>query len=93
MVNRKLSALAAFYAHQARHGADVGELMTTWQLPGRRGGWKPFLQHVSRGRQQPRRAIALKAPDMLPRVLTVAEVQVILDACEHLRDRFLFALL
>ena len=30
-VNRKLSALAAFYGHQARHGVDVGELLTTWQ--------------------------------------------------------------
>jgi integrase/recombinase XerD len=45
-VNRKLTA---FYQHQARHGADVGELLTTWQT--------------------------------------------ILDACGHLRDRFLFALL
>jgi site-specific recombinase XerD len=38
-VNRKLSALSAFYCHQARHGADVGELLTTWQPPGHRGGW------------------------------------------------------
>ena len=37
-INRKLAALAAFYAHQARHGVDVGELLTTWQLPGRREG-------------------------------------------------------
>jgi integrase/recombinase XerD len=37
-VNWKLSALSAFCCHQARHGADVGELLTTWQLPGRRGG-------------------------------------------------------
>ena len=92
-VNRKLSALSAFYCHQARHGADVGELLATWQLPGRRGGWKPFLHHASKGRPQPRRAITVKAPRKLPRVLAVAEVQAILDACEHLRDRFLFALL
>ena len=90
-VNRKLSALAAFYAHQARHGADVGELLTTWQLPGRRGGWKPFLHHLSRGKAQPGRAIAPKVPGRLPRVLTVTEVQAILDACDHLRDRFLLA--
>jgi len=31
-INRKLSALAAFYQHQARHGVGVGELLTTWQL-------------------------------------------------------------
>jgi len=92
-VNRKLSALAAFYAHQARHGVDLGELLTTWQVGGRRGGWKAFLHHVSKDKPQARRTIALKAPSKLPRVLTVGEMQVILDACEHLRDRFLFALL
>ena len=92
-INRKLSALAAFYQHQMRHGVDVGELLTTWQLPGRRGGWKPFLNHISKGKPQPRRAIVLKTPTKLPRVLTVMEMQAILDACERLRDRFLVALL
>lgn len=93
-VNRKLSALSAFYQHAARHGVDLGELLITWQPAGRRGaGWKPFLHHISKGQPQPRRAIALPVPRRVPRVLTVAEVQAILDACEHLRDRFLFALL
>ena len=94
-INRKLSALAAFYSHQARHGVDVGELLTTWQLPGPRGrgGWKPFLHHVAKGKPQARRVIALKAPRKLPRVLTVVEVQSILDACTRLRDSFMFALL
>lgn len=91
-VNRKLSALAAFYSHQARHGVDLGELLTTW-APGRRGGWKPFLHHLSKAAPKPRRTIRLKAQTKLPRVLTVAEMQAILDACRRLRDRFLFALL
>lgn len=93
-VNRKLSALSAFYTHAGRHGVDVGELLTTWR-PGRggRGGWKPFLHHISKSKPAPRRVIALKAPRKLPRVLTVAEVQAILDACGHLRDRLLFAVL
>jgi integrase/recombinase XerD len=90
MVNRKLSAVSAFYQHQARHGVDLGELLRTWQPAGHgRGGWKPFLHHISKNRPQARRAIAVKAPRRLPRVLTVAEVQAILDACERLRDRFL----
>ena len=93
-VNRKLSALAAFYGHQARHGVDVGELLTTWQAGGRRnGGFMPFLHHVSKGGPQARRTIAFKAPKKLARVVTAAEMQAILDACEHLRDRFLFVLL
>ncbi|WP_267204566.1 tyrosine-type recombinase/integrase, partial [Rhodococcus opacus] len=90
--NRKLSALSAFYAHHARHGVDVGELLTTWQVPGRRGGWKPFLHHVSKGKPRPRRSISVKAPKKLPRVLTVAEMQRLMDACDRLRDRFLLAL-
>jgi hypothetical protein len=36
-VNRKLSAVSAFYQHAARHGVDLGELLTSWQPAGRRG--------------------------------------------------------
>jgi integrase/recombinase XerD len=93
-VNRKLSALSAFYQHAARNGVDLGELLITWRPAARRGrDWKPFLHHITKGQPQARRAVALKAPRKLPRVLTVAETQAILDACERLRDRFLFALL
>jgi integrase/recombinase XerD len=93
-VNRKLSAVSAFYQHAARHGVDLGELLTTWQPAGRRStAWKPFLHHISKGQPQRRRAISLKVPKKLPRILTAQEAQAILDACDRLRDRFLFALL
>ena len=93
-VNRKLSALSAFYQHAARHGIDLGELLRTWQPAGGRGsGWKPFLHHISKGKPQARRAIALNVERKLPRVLSTTEAQTILDACDHLRDRFLFAVL
>ena len=69
-------------------------MLVTWQPAGRRGtAWKPFLHHISKGQPQARRTVALKAPRKLPRVLTVAEMQAILDACGRLRDRLLFALL
>ncbi len=92
-VNRKLSALSAFYLYQVRHGVDLGELLVTWQAPGRRGGFKPFLHHISKGMPQPRRTIALKTPKKLPRVLATTEIQAILNACTRLRDRFLLAVL
>jgi site-specific recombinase XerD len=93
-VNRKLSAVSAFYQHAARHGVDLGELLTTWQPAGRRGSaWKPFLYHISKDKPVARRAISLKTPKKLPRVLAAKETQAILDACDRLRDRFLFALL
>ena len=91
-VNRKLAAVSAFYAHQARNGAEVGDLLAAWRAGGR-GGWKPFLHHIGKGKPYRGRAISLKAPQKLPRILTAAEAQAILDACTRLRDRFFFALL
>jgi len=91
-VNRKLAAVSVFYAHQARNGAGPGDLLAGWRTGGR-GGWKPFLHHVSKGKPYRGRAIALKAPKKLPRILSAAEMQAILDACTRLRDRFFFALL
>jgi integrase/recombinase XerD len=49
-VNRKLSALSSFYEFHARHGVDLGELLTTWQPAGRRGtAWRPFLAPCRQG--------------------------------------------
>lgn len=92
-INRKLSAVNSFYQHQARLGVDLGELLVTWAAPGGRSSWKPFLHHISKGQPQQRRAITLKTPSKLPRVLTVEEAQSVLDACTRLRDRLLFAVL
>ena len=91
-VNRKLAAVSAFYSHQARNGADVGDLLAVWRT-GSRGGWKPFLHHIGKNTPHRGRAIVLKAPKKLPRVLAVAEVQAVLDACTRLRDRFFLAVL
>ncbi len=85
-VNRKLAAVSAFYAHQARTCAGVSDLLAAWKAGGR-GGWKPFLHHVSKGKPYRGRAIALRVPAKLPRILTAAETQAILDACTRLRDR------
>jgi site-specific recombinase XerD len=91
-INRKLAAVSAFYAYQARNGAEVGDLLAVWRAGGR-GGWKPFLHHVSKGEPHRGRVVTVRAPRKLPRILTVAEMQAILDACGRLRDRFFFAVL
>ncbi len=93
-VNRKLSAVSAFYQHAARQGVDLGELLITWQPSGRRGSsWRPFLHHVSKRRPARRAAIRLRPVRRHPRVLSPAEVQTILDGCDRLRDRLLFAVM
>ncbi len=64
---------------------------------GRRGSsatsYRPFLQHISQNTPRRRRAITMPAPVSRPEVLTTVQAQAILDACQHLRDRLLFALL
>ena len=92
-VNRKLSTVSIFYQHAARHGLDLGELITCWDPSARHGAWKPFLHHISKGAAKQRRTVKLPTTTKIPRLLAPNEVQAILDSCEHLRDRLLFALL
>jgi integrase/recombinase XerD len=66
-INRKLAAVSSFYTHQARNGTGPGDLLTVWRTGGR-GGWKPFLHHVGKGKAYRGRAITLKAPKKLPRI-------------------------
>ena len=93
-VNRKLSAVSSFCVFHARHGVDLGDLVTELQpVRQRRSGWKPFLYHLSGGEPERRRTIKLKTPRQHPRLVTAAQVQAILDACDRLRDRFLLSVL
>jgi integrase/recombinase XerD len=100
-VNRKLAALTSFCEFHARHGVALAGLMIT-AGPGRRGGsvssfggssYRPFLHHISKSSPQRRRTVKLPAVPPSPKVLTVVEAQAILEACDHLRDRLLFAVL
>lgn len=93
-MNRRLSALSAFYQHAARHGVDLADPLVSWQRGGgRSGSFKAFLHHVSKSAPVPGWAIKLKVPRKHPQVVTAAEAQKILDACTGLRDRLLFAVL
>lgn len=96
-VNRKLAALTSFCEFHARHGVPLGGLLVT-MAPAGRGrssatSFRPFLHHITKHDLQRRRTIKLPASQARPRVLSAGEAQAILDACGHLRDRLLFALL
>ncbi|WP_168707677.1 tyrosine-type recombinase/integrase, partial [Mycobacterium intracellulare] len=92
-VNRKLSAVSAFYEFQQRHGGDLGDLLVTWQRRGTGGGsWRPLLAHLG-SRPERIRRIALRADRRIPGTLDGEQVAAIMAACDRLRDRFLFTLL
>lgn len=71
-VNRKLSTVSVFYQHAARHGLDLGELITCWDPAARQGGWKHFLHHISKGAAKQRRVVKLPVTARIPRLLAPA---------------------
>ena len=93
-VNRKLAALTSFCGipcpARRRVGGAVGHHAAG--EPARRGGaaYKPFLHHVTKTKPEQRRAITLRTVRSRPKVLTAQQVQTILDACDHVRDRLLW---
>jgi len=92
-VNRKLSAVSAFYEFHQRHGVDLGDLLTTWQRRGTHGGsWRPLLAHLG-SRPERTRRIRLRTQRRIPDTLDDEEIAAIMEACDRLRDRFLFTLL
>jgi integrase/recombinase XerD len=92
-VNRKLSAISAFYEFHQRHGVDLGDLLTTWQRRGIRGGsWRPLLAHLG-ARPERSKRIRLRAERRIPDTLDAEQIAAIAAACDRLRDRFLFTLL
>jgi len=91
-VNRHLAALFSFYDYHARAGVALASDLVAWRRVSR-GSYKPFLHHVTKGREVPTRPLRLRAPRRGPATLAPEQVVAVLAACEHLRDRFLLALL
>lgn len=92
-VNRHLAAVFGLYDFQVRRGVAVAAELVSWRRGGR-SSYKPFLDQVGgRARRTPRRPVRLRVPRQLPKTLSAQEIAALLDACEHLRDRFLLALL
>jgi integrase/recombinase XerD len=91
-VNRHLAAVFGFYDHHARSGVGVAAGLVAWRRVSG-GSYKPFLHHVTKGKPIATRPVRLTATRRVPRTLDPGQVTAILAACEHLRDRFLLALL
>lgn len=78
-VNRHLAALFSFY--QACNGVALAQSLVAWRRVNR-GGYRPFLHHVTAGRPVPTRPLRLRQPRRLPRTLSGEQVLAIVDACE-----------
>jgi integrase len=91
-VNRHLGALFSFYDYHGRMGVALSAGLATWRRSGR-GGYKPFLHHVTKGRPVLSRPISLRVPRRLPMTLSADQIGTLVAACDRLRDRLLLAVL
>jgi len=91
-VNKHLAALFSFYDWQARNGVVLAQSLVTWRRVNR-SGYRPFLQHITGGRPVATRPLRLRQSRRLPRTLTEEQLLTLVEACEHLRDRFLLLLM
>jgi len=92
-LERKLATVAAFYTFHARHDPAVILSLTHW-VSGRTGHsqHQPFLAHAATGGH--RRQIKVRGQlHHRPQVIDRADLRLLLTACQHLRDRFLFTTL
>jgi integrase len=91
-VNKHLAALFTFYDYRAREGVELAQALVAWRRSNR-GGYQPFLHHVTAGRPVAGRPMRLRQERRLPRTLSDEQILTLVAACEHLRDRFLLVLL
>jgi integrase len=91
-VNRKLSAVSAFYEFHHRHG-EGPDLLTGWGRRNFRGGsWQPLLAHLG-SRPERTRLIKLRDGRRIPATLDRKQIDTIVAACDRLRDRLLLGVL
>lgn len=91
-IDLALGTIAGFYAYHIRLGTIPELPLWQFSLP-YRGNYKPFLHGIAKTKPEATRVVAVPPEQRQPKILTHEQIQQLLDACTHLRDRFLLVLL
>lgn len=91
-IDLALGTVSGFYAYHSRLGTIPGLPLYQFSQP-YRGNYKPFLHGIAKTKPEAARVIAVTPEQRQPKLLTHEQIQQLLDACTHVRDRFLLALL
>lgn len=91
-INGILSVVCGFYEFHERLGNTEGVDAYRFQFqPGRQ--YKPFLHHISKGKETRSRLLKIKQPKMLPKTFEEEQVKALIEACVRIRDKLLVCLL
>ncbi len=91
-IDLTLGAVYGFYSYHMRLGS-IPELPLYKLAVPHHGRYKPFLHGIAKSKPEATRVVSVKSERRLPKTLTKEHVQCLLDACTHIRDRLLLALL
>jgi integrase/recombinase XerD len=91
-INHALNTVSMFYEFHIRLGQVQGVTTHTYQVqPGRK--FKPFLHHISKGKEVKTRLLRIREPKTFPGCLSAEQVKELLSGCHRIRDKFLICLL
>jgi integrase/recombinase XerD len=90
-INVILAAVGSLYEYQDRLGVET-EISRSRRF-GAKSPYKPFLRHINRRQSLRQSVMQVRTTKRLPKVIAAADIQRLLDACTHLRDRLLLCLL
>jgi integrase/recombinase XerD len=87
-IARAVNAVHAFFDYYVTRGVPVARRLVSFSRTP-----KPHWRNPHRTGRATQRAVTIPVPKQAPETLTAEEVQRLLDACHHQRDRFFLALL
>jgi integrase/recombinase XerD len=90
-INTILAAVGSFYEYQDRLGIETN--ISRSRRFGAKASYKPFLYHINKHRSLRHAVIHVRVTRRLPPVFSPRQVQALLNACTHRRDRLLLSLL
>lgn len=91
-IDLTLGAVHGFYSYHMRLGT-IPELSLHQLSVPFRGRYKPFLHGIAKTKPEQTRVVSVKRERRLPKTLTNEQVQQLIGACKHTRDKFLLTLL
>lgn len=91
-IDQILGAVHSFYDFHIRLKTLPELPLYRLSMPSRHQ-YKPFLHGIVKAKPEQRRVVSAKREQRLPKTLTTEQVQQLVDACSHLRDKFLLMLL
>lgn len=91
-VNAILASVSAFYAYQERLGV-VQAPPFHGTGPATSRSYRGFLHGISKSHPVKTRLLKLKPTKRIPRTVSPSQIEQLVGACSHLRDKFLLCLL